>query len=186
MTEPYRGNNPLEPILADMKKKQHETSSTAGGILSRLWRLVMSDLKISPMKFNELITSYLRVIHPGDNHVSANNARGSYNKKLAGKELSWKTFLEGLRIMGAYKVEISLKLTKIDGHESIHSLVTMLSSEEDVAKFREEWAKYHGIHPLNKEYIEILKSGQDRDTTIHYFDEEVYKLENEDAEGDTD
>lgn len=174
------GKNPLEPILSVDNKRQLETNSTPGGVLARFWRTIVADLKINPIKFSELLSRYLFVTH-NENLISANNARGSYHKKLAEKEFTWKVFLEGLRILGAYRIEFHIKIFNIDGHESTHSLNVLLSTDEDVEKFKKEWAKDHGIHQVDEKYLESLKSMRKDDipTDLPYFDEVMDNIQDE-------
>ena len=157
MTEKNVGENPLDRILSDSNKKINDTQSSAGGLLAKWWRTIMHDLHYSTITFSEKLSHFLELEFPGNNKISASNARGSYHKKFASPEFTWKVFLEGLKVIGVWKIEFSMKLYHIDGKETIHTVNALLMNQDDKEKYREKWDKYHGVNTVDEETIHMLE-----------------------------
>lgn len=151
------GENPLDHLFQDPNLRQSETQSSANGLLARWWRTIVADLHITAISLSERMQHYLEISHPSENRIAASNARGSFNKKLAGSEFTWKVFLEGLKTIGTWKIDFQIKLYNIDGNESVHTLSALLMNDEQVKAFRERWSKEHGIHEVDSNYIENLR-----------------------------
>lgn len=152
------GENPLDRVLDDANKKMDEGQSTSGGLLAKYWRQIMADLRMGSISFNERIQQYLELIYPGSNKIAASNARGSYNKKFAAPEFTWKVFLEALKVMGVWKIEFSVKLHHIDGKTTTHVTDALLMNSEQRRKFEDKWNATHGVHPIKKEELERLEA----------------------------
>lgn len=151
------GENPLERIFQSENMRIDETQSSSGGLLARWWREMLKNLNFDIISFSERLTHYLEITKQTSNRVAASNARGSFNKKLADSEFTWKVFLEAIKILGVWKIEFSIKLHHIDGNTSSHSIDALLMNEEMKTKYIDRWNQYHGVHPVNNEYLETLK-----------------------------
>ena len=158
MAAKHTGENPLDRVLDDKRKKIDEAQSKANGLLARFWRQIMYDLKMGSITFNERLQQYLEIIYPGENKIAASNARGSYNKKFASPEFTFKVFLEALKVMGVFKIEISFKLHHIDGKVTTHVMDALLMNDESRKEFTDKWSQTHGVHQVDPEELKRLEA----------------------------
>lgn len=117
MSDNFQSN--VQELLTD--KVSAVLSST--GILSRLWRKTLCDLDITPRKWDQLMRNYLE--DPSNNIPQSSREksthRGNLNKQLYGDPMSIKTFLRGLKFLGAVRVKFTIELTRHDA-TTIHSI----------------------------------------------------------------
>lgn len=191
MSDEKDGQNPLDEILNDKNRKKDDTANESGGLLARWWRTILYDSKITESKFTSLLKTYLMVRDPNNNKVAANNNLGSYHKKLAQGDMTWKTFIEALKILNIFRIDISIKLHWSNGRKTTHNFSAILATEEYRRKYNAYWNKFHGVQPIDAEYLKTLKN-QEINGKGEYFDEYQYKLKRnkqfrnkESEEGDT-
>lgn len=161
-----KNNDPLKELADNKSKRVFETKASSNGLLARCFRTILKDLNIRSNKLNELITLYLKVNFKNSNRVEANNSRGSINKNLSKDEMTFSTFITGLRILGVYKIELNFKLHRINGKVTNHPVHSVLFTDEALAYYKEEYNKTHGIQNADKDYSERLKSQYDTKLNI--------------------
>ena len=183
MSQKNTGENPLDRIFQSGNMRIEETQSSSGGLLARWWRQIMKDLNIDAINFSERLTHYLEITKQNSNRVAASNACGSFNKKLADSEFTWKVFLEAIKLLGIWKIEFSIKLHHVDGNTSTHSIDALLMNDEMKSKYLELWNSQHGVHPVNEEYLETLR--EHRSKIIENNAERVSQISGQESYYDT-
>lgn len=117
-----RGNNPMHAILSSPNHKANETLSRGGGLLAGWFRKITYDLKINSAAFSNMLRTYLEILKAGEGENAASNNTGAYRKKFAEPEFSWNRFLEGLRVIGVWRIDFVIKLSHINGKQTTHTL----------------------------------------------------------------
>jgi len=119
-----------------MLTERYQSVAQAKNVLSRLYRQISADLNVGPLSFDRLMKKFLD--NPVNNIPASgkdrSTARGNLSKQLCSDPMSFKTFLKGLRFLGANMVDFEVRITR-KGVTTIHSLKLDLSSdmeEEDV------------------------------------------------------
>ncbi len=108
------------------------------GTLSRLFRKMLVELNISPMKFSALLADYVRDRRNKvpDNRRDQSSIMGNLTKELSGPDMTWKVFCKGVRFLQFTRFEICLKCYRPNGD---HVIFTPLGV--DVYDERENDAK---------------------------------------------
>ena len=96
----------------------------AVGILSRLFRKILSDLNITPLVWNKMMNAYLddprnRVPRHSRGRSST---RGNVNKELRKANMTWNNFEKGMRFLNPISSKFSVDLTWRSGKQSSHTL----------------------------------------------------------------
>lgn len=159
MKERDTGTKPsaMDKILSDKNKGQDSTEASPGGVLARLWRQILFDLRISSLKWHSLIGDYINSLrkkelgNPSTQSLDENenrsptniSLRGTLNKEMAGPSLTYKTFLKGLSILGAIKIKMSIEITWANKNKTTHSLnVNLVTDEEADERYRNYEQRY--------------------------------------------
>ncbi len=143
MNEPNSKLNAMDKILSYKDKGQKETEASAGGILSRMWRQVLYDLNIGPLAWRDRVNIYMSKSKKNNNSDKI-SMRGTINKELAERNMTFKTLIKGFKILGAVKFKISIKVTWENRSESTHVLnVNLLPVEQIERVFKEYDERYY-------------------------------------------
>lgn len=110
------------------------------GILARLFRIILWQLNITPMRFGKYMNDY---IHDKRNRIkdtrsAHTSARGNLMKELGKPEMTFKVFMKGLRFIKVVRIEFIIKAHHPNGTTTVHATEVDLSSEEMIASFMEE------------------------------------------------
>lgn len=123
-----------QKIIELLKKDNKGVTDTFGvtGVLSRLFRQILSDLNIKPQDYNSLLVSYVRDIR---NRIPNNRkdiaiAMGNISKELLRPNMSWKVFCKGMRFLRFTKFEIIIRCHSENKTYSDHSVVVDLSNTD--------------------------------------------------------
>jgi hypothetical protein len=100
-----------------------ELDGLAVGILSRLFRKVLSELQITPMVWNKMMYTYL---YDPRNRVprhsrGRSSTRGNLNKELRKANMTWNNFEKGLRFLNPLSATFTVEIKWRSGKESKHS-----------------------------------------------------------------
>lgn len=108
----------------------------ATGILSKIFRQVLADLGIIPMRWNVLMESYLN--NPTNrvprSSKGRSSARGNLSKEILKSNMTWKNFEKAIKFLNPIKAEFSIKLHWKNGRVTNHHVVvgeTDVSDEDD-------------------------------------------------------
>ena len=101
------------------------------GILARLFRQMLSNLKVDPGKWNSLMYDY--VTDPRNavpmNRKDQTSARGNIAKELFRPQMTWKVFCKGLRLLHIVRFEIQIVAYHRVGHPTVHSTTVDLGTQ---------------------------------------------------------
>ena len=136
--ENNRKQSAMHRLLDDPEKQIHMTYGVHGA-LAKLWRRMLSDLRINGFRFSVLMDKYLR---DPKNHVPNNKSdrtsnRGNFNKEFSHPQMSWKVFCKGMKFLLVDDMEITVKARHADGTVTIHELFVPLNSEAFDNEFEE-------------------------------------------------
>lgn len=103
----------------------------ARGPLSRLYRIILADLKIGPMVWDRLMERYL---DDPNNHIpksgkQRSTERGNLSKQLTSDPMSIKGFLKGMKFLGATRLKITVEITRRK-ETSVHSVELEMASAD--------------------------------------------------------
>lgn len=125
-------------LISMLQRPDKGMGATHGvtGTLSRLFRSVLVDLNISPMKFSALLADYVRDKRNKvpDNRRDQSSIMGNLTKELSRADMTWKVFCKGMKFLQFTRFEICLKCYKRDGSHTIHTLPVDLYESKDDAE----------------------------------------------------
>ena len=104
-------HNTMNNILTAPDKHQSKTYG-GNGVLSRLWRLILLDLRVGPVEFGNMLHEYITnpINGVAGNRKAQISHRGNLTKEFARPQMTWKVFIKGLRFLNILKVRITLEL----------------------------------------------------------------------------
>ena len=110
----------LNKILNSSDKGVEESS----GVLTRLFRQILADMRIGPLAWDSLMNQYLVDPRNGipDNGKDRSTERGNLNKKLRSRAMTWKGFEKGLRFLSPIKVRFEIHMTWRNRRTTIHGV----------------------------------------------------------------
>jgi hypothetical protein len=114
--------------------------SGPNGILARLFRIILWQLNITPMRFGKYMSDYIHDKRYGikDTRTAHTMARGNLMKELGKSEMTFKVFMKGLRFIKISRIEFIIKAHHPNGTTTVHSTEVDLSSEEMTASFMDD------------------------------------------------
>lgn len=118
----------------DILDQRDKGISQARGALAKLFRTILYDLQIGGPEWEVLMQRVLddpRGPAPR-NSKDRSSLKGNLNKALKGDRMSWKKFMEALRLLGPAKAKIEVHLIWPKGKTTIHDVIT------EVGGFRDE------------------------------------------------
>lgn len=118
-----RKGNSMTKLLT-LPDKGINSTSGVGGVLARLFRQVLFDLNINTQVYGSLLTSLVKDPNTGvsDNSKDRSSAIGNYSKHFSKPWMSWKKFVEALRLLQFEDVEIILRgKSRLTGRITEHS-----------------------------------------------------------------
>lgn len=106
-------------LLHDPEKRVVEARG-----LSKIFRNILSDLNITPMKWDQLMNAYLN--NPknrvGRDSRSRSSTRGNLNKELVKKDMTWRNFERAIRFLNPVEAEFTVKLRWRNGRTTLHGV----------------------------------------------------------------
>lgn len=110
-----------ETMINHPNKKAEE----ATGLLSKMYRKILSDIGMNSSMWNKLMLKYLdnpqnRVPRSARGRSSV---RGNLNKELAKEDMTWANFEKGLRFLNPIRCEFSVKLHFGNGRKTDHTFI---------------------------------------------------------------
>lgn len=109
-----------EEILAQYDKGIGRTT----GVLAKLWRLILSDLKIGPMAYEQLMQKYLRrKRNTTTTPTKRISDKGNINKNVFKDNITLDLFLKAMDVIGVTNIKFTVEIER-EGHEkkSSHSI----------------------------------------------------------------
>ena len=102
-------SKPVLDMLASPDKKIWEATD----VLSRLWRQILIDLKVSEMHWKSLMTSYLNTYLPANaTSKGRSNTEENFNKYLVKNRMTMMVFLRTLALLQIEKYQLKLTIKR--------------------------------------------------------------------------
>jgi hypothetical protein len=121
--------NQLTAMLEDPERQLTRTYGV-NGILARLFRTMLRDLKIGGYKFSLLMNQFLsdpRNNIPNNKKDQTSN-RGNLNKEFQKGQMTWKVFFKALRLMRIARFKLILEVEREGGEVSFHTVPVDMAS----------------------------------------------------------
>lgn len=103
-----------DDLLSDPDKRVRE----ARGVLSAIWRQLLSILNVDGFQWDRLMKNYLSDARNGvrDNSRDKSSARGNINKELLKRDdITWRVFIKALNFLDPLHVVFSVRITLKNG-----------------------------------------------------------------------
>lgn len=109
-------NNEFTPsyrILKAADKQVTAVEASANGLLAGLWRKILYDMGITPVRWNLLIDEYLdKQSGNKTNRFDRANTRSALNSELFEPAMTMKTLIKGLKVLNCDDLQIQISVTK--------------------------------------------------------------------------
>lgn len=111
----YRTDEPISEHecrfkLTDQNLDDHDDDQDKVNILQKFFRDILTDLDITPEKFDYYMDLYVRYAKPGSSAYERYGAKSLTRREILKNSISWKVFVKGLIFLRTYKVIMRLKL----------------------------------------------------------------------------
>lgn len=107
--------------MAKLKMNQLLTAPDKGagktpginGVLSKLFRQLLLDLNVNPMRWGALMSDFIKDVRNGvpDNRRDQTSIRGNLTKEFARPQMTWKVFMKAMRFLQVSNVKITIEVT---------------------------------------------------------------------------
>ena len=113
----------IEKILTAPDKGIHRTRGI-GGILARLWRIMLDELKVSPNRFESLLTDFITDARRAvpDNRVTLHLTRGNFRRELSNDTMTFKVFVNAMKFLKIAQFKLVLVLVHTTGRQTLHTV----------------------------------------------------------------
>jgi hypothetical protein len=114
--------NKLVRLLNDPTKGMNETFGT-NGILAHLFRKMLHDLNVSPMRWGSLMYDFITDPRNGvpDNKKDQTSWRGNFVKEFERRQMTWKVFCKAMRFLQLVKIRFIVEAYHRNGKVTEHS-----------------------------------------------------------------
>lgn len=114
--------NKLVRLLNDPTKGMNETYGT-NGILAHLFRRMLHDLNVSPMRWGSLMYDFITDPRNGvpDNKKDQTSWRGNFVKEFERRQMTWKVFCKAMRFLQLPRIELVIRAHHRNGKVTEHS-----------------------------------------------------------------
>lgn len=134
------------------------TGGNIGGILAKLYRIVLRDLCIDDERFHALIARYIRM----GELANINDGRKSLDRELLKVVMTWKTYLRGLDPIKITQSVFSIKLWVSENeNDCVYTAVSIRPGNKPAGRYLEEL--------LIQGYMELGIHGQKYDDLMNAY-----------------
>lgn len=114
--------NKLVRLLNDPNKGMTETYGT-NGILAHLFRRMLRDLNVSPMRWGSLMYDFITDPRNGvpDNKKDQTSYRGNFVKEFERRQMTWKVFCKAMRFLQLPRIELVIRAHHRNGKVTEHA-----------------------------------------------------------------
>lgn len=119
----------ITKILESESKGKEE----ARGVLSHLWRVILSERKIMPSAWARYMSEYLSDPRNGipTEGKKRSSDRNNLNKELSRPDMTWNVFYKGLKLLQVVRFKMDITLTFPSGRSSTHTTVVNIRRKND-------------------------------------------------------
>jgi hypothetical protein len=117
----------------DLLNDPNKGVETAEGVLARLFRQILFDLNVRPIRWAAMMARYLDDPRNGipKNSRDRSSARGNLNKELRRPKMTWKVFRKALMFLGPLRVRFIVELDWKDRDTTVHMVQLNNCTDED-------------------------------------------------------
>lgn len=104
--------NKMGQLLASPDKGVNRTTGV-NGVLSRLFRIMLLDNGVNPMRWGVLMHSFINDVRNGipNNKRDQTSIRGNITKEFARPQMTWKVFVKACRFLHIVHLKITIEAT---------------------------------------------------------------------------
>lgn len=115
---------PMSNEVSKLLNSEDKGVLDATNVLSRLFRQILADINVTPLRWSELMVQYLNDPRNGiaKNSRERSTARGNLNKELRRPAMTWKTFHKGLSFLRPRRIRFEIQLEWSDKRTTLHSV----------------------------------------------------------------
>lgn len=150
----------VKPIARMLDDPHKEVAKTHGskGLLSKLWRIILLDNKVSHYKFSMLMDHFLNDSSNQalDTPKERFNNRGNLNKEFSNAQMSWKVFCKCMKFMQFTELRLTLEAKHHDGKTTTHKVMVNLKDEVNGSSDDPLLDNEHAKVPRDQEPIVFL------------------------------
>lgn len=150
----------------DLQKFLHHPQKQVGaarGVLSRLFRLILADLRINHMLWNKLMRRYLDDPRNGipNNSKDRSSHRGNLSKELRRAKMTWNVFEKGIRFLGPKWFRITIDMGWESGRVTTHTI--LVPNQRQGVTLPVEGGEEEDYNPVDPGFREGIPSHQEAD-----------------------
>lgn len=121
----------IESLLLSPDKGISQTRGV-GGILAKLWRVILHDLNINYPQFEQLLSNYIIASRASveDNRIARLITKGNLRRAFERPSMTFKSFFKGMKLLRIKKIRIAVELTHHNNKTTLHEVSTDLNREE--------------------------------------------------------
>jgi len=115
--------NKLVRLLNDPTKGMNETYTNSNGILAHMFRRMLHDLNVSPMRWGSLMYDFITDPRNGvpDNKKDQTSYRGNFVKEFERRQMTWKVFCKAMRFLQLPRIELVIRAHHRNGKVTEHA-----------------------------------------------------------------
>ena len=104
--------NKITQLLTSPDKGVNRTTGV-NGVLSRMFRIMLLDNGINPMRWGVLMHSFINDVRNGvpNNKRDQTSIRGNITKEFARPQMTWKVFVKAMRFLHIVHLKITIEAT---------------------------------------------------------------------------
>lgn len=133
MERKRRAGNSMTRLLESPDKGVNNTSGT-GGVLARLFRLMLAQNGINGGRYGNLMQKFLRDPRNGyaDNRRERSSTAGNFGKEFSKEHMTWKVFVRALQFLRFSFIKITIEATHLDSKRTtVYSTVFNVGDYEE-------------------------------------------------------
>lgn len=151
--------NPVHTLLTNDAKVVLE----AIGVLSRIWRLLLVDLSIKPMRWDYALDEYCEDAKSKLSAKVAANIKGNVGKGLRRDDMSWNVLCRGVSILKLTSPKLVIKIKEKEVTKTITIDVPYTMEENRGDLLAKAWKEIKGHFPeKDNEWCALMKAYSDK------------------------
>ena len=128
-TQHHKSLRTLNDLNSNNVLSLSKPTKGVGGILARLWRVVLNDKNIHFTRLDTLCSLYVQRQRNNLSTMAGSSlSRGNIVRQLGDSSISFKQFIKGLKILEVTTMTISVEITDLSGKVTFHSVTADINS----------------------------------------------------------
>lgn len=119
---------PIDRVLDDPYKEISKATYGMPGLLSKLWRTILYDLKVSGYRYSSLMTAWTnaQLTRAQNNPEEKRDHRGNLNRQFSDPKMSWNVLSKGIMFLRAKKIKLTAEITHENDDVTVHHVGTII------------------------------------------------------------